>query len=301
MTNIPDDPADAPRDDLQPPEWDERTDLYISGAMSPTYQLLPRLASAWMRELVGVGLRTYGRKEAWDPAYPPGYAAGGGYARRVRLENGQVLELRFKAYTEDPYGDGRQFWRTEVRGVTPRTDRAILAALAVVEGTEVGKEGLDRIRRNLQGERVALKAGEDKLLAFARVLLLWYRPDLDELSDEGVEMLVGVCERAAAVSRAARRLADFLEFGAVGRDTRPGIEDAQLDVYAAELRHFADMSWPEIARRLGLDTDEETKKRSAAITASQKGERGTQLHLRALGEDGWRRFKDIQRRHYRQT
>jgi hypothetical protein len=299
MTSEPDDPGDAPSDEAQPPEWDDRTDLYISGAMSPKYQLLPALAGAWMRELVGVGLRTYGRKEAWDSAYPPGYVAGR-YARRVRLENGQVLELRFNAYTEDPYGDGREFWRTEVQGVTSRTDRAILAALAVVEGAEVGKEGLDRIRRNLQGERVALEPGEDKLLAFTRVLLGWHRPDMDETSDEGIEMLVRVCERAAAVSTAARRLADFLEFGAVGRDTRPGIEDAQLDVYAAELRHFAGMSWPEISKRLGLDTGEETRKRSAAMTASQKGERGTQLFVRALGEDGWRHFKDIQRRLYRQ-
>jgi hypothetical protein len=299
MTSIPEDLGDAPKDELQPSEWDDRTDLYISGAMSPRFQLLPALASAWMRELVSVGLRTFGRKEAWDPAYPPGYA-GGGYTRRIRLENAQVLELRFNAYTEDPYGDGREFWRTEVQGVTPPTDRAILAALAVVEGSEVGKEGLDRIRRNLQGQRVALEAGEDKLLAFARVLLWWYRPGIDEISDEGIEMLVGVCERAAAVSTAARRLADFLEFGTVGRDTRPGIEDAQMDVYAAELRHFAGMSWPDISKRLGLDSGEETKKRSAAMTASQKGERGTQLLVRALGEDGWRRFKDIQRRLYQQ-
>jgi hypothetical protein len=273
--------------------------------MAPRYQALLLLAKDWMQELARVGLLPPGWKEPGQYGYPPEYTASG-YPVQVRMENGQMLLLVFNTYQDDPSGDGRWFWRTEVRSVTSRTDRAILAALMVLEGGElVGKppkaqqEILNRIRRALGGQGDLLEAGEEKLLAFARVLLWHYRPDLDQESDNGTEMMVEVCKRV--VEGDARRLANFLEFGTIGRDTRPKIEDAQMDVYAAELRHFTGMSWPEIAKKLRLDVGEQHKKRSAAMTASQRATRGVALFVQALGgEDKWQRFADIQRRQYQQ-
>lgn len=181
----------------------ERQALYVGGLLNmPMFVFAPRL----MAELADVGLDVGGRREAWELTYPPGYESGD--AREVRLSNGQSLLLALDAYREEPFDDERWYGRAEVRGMVPRTDRAILAAVCAFEGSELSTAGrtkknpepaLDRIRRHLGGEQVPLNSGEERLLVVTRALLQHCRPGLDQASEGGrrcSSLHAGGCRRS---------------------------------------------------------------------------------------------------------
>ena len=261
-----------------------------------------------------MGVRAYGRwKVAGSPSFPPDQETEGRGAW-LRLENGQRILLRWHPdFRWDPRGDGRYFYRAEVRSEAPPSDKAILAALCVLEGTELSKKdelrqkGLNRIRRHLRGEEFdpetneeILSAQEDRMVAFVRTLLWFHRPDLDQESPEGIEVFVETCDRVARVTESARQLADFLEFGSPDHHTRRAIEDAQMAIFAAELRHIAGMNNREIAERVGLDLSLE-KERSSKQLAASRAQRGVELLKDALGDDGWSEHRKRQRSlYYRQ-
>jgi hypothetical protein len=290
-----------------------RFELYVHGAMAPRYARFPALASDWIKELADSGLKTYGAKVSGYPAFPPDQDTGG-KVFPITLVNGQQIWLRWQStFRDEPRSDSREFFRAEVRGETSPTVKAMLAALAVLEGG--GAEKVDEVmmRRYLRAERelrtdpeadaevLAAEAGwgggEDRLLAFGRTLLWHHHPEVDQDSDEGIEMLVETCKRVAAVAKDARHLADYLEFGAAGRDTRQQREDAQMDVYAAELHHIARMSQPEVATKLGLreQSDREKDKREHRQAANMI-KRGTELLTQALdGAEGFSAYVEGQR------
>lgn len=274
--------------------WNERTDLRLMGARADRYQILPKLAHDWLQELLYLGMPLGGRKETEAGSFPP-VASQSGVERRVRLDNGYSLTLRLGVGLEDPRRDGRSFWTTQVEDATPRDDRAMLAMLAAAEGTELRKnpslrhKDLDRLRSEEN-----LSDAEQRMLAFANLLLLWHRPDLELTDDKRTEILIETADRVAKVTEAVRQLSDFLEFGEPGSNTRRPIEDAQSSIYAAELRHFADFAWPEVAEKLGLDTTA-ARRRSSAMTAQQRAERGVKLYIQAFGdEENWDRYKTRQ-------
>jgi hypothetical protein len=263
---------------------------------------LQRLAQASMEELLRVGLSLGGRKEASEVTYPPEYGSEGN-ALPVYLDNGQMLVLRLNAFKDHPRDDGRFFLRTEVRGETPKTDRAQLAALAVLEGTELRKnlarrnEDLDRLCRHLREGSGHLTSDESRMVGFVRLLLWTFRPDLDQKSGDGIELFVMVYDRVAKLAEDARQLSDVLEFGEPGKDTRQAANDAQMDAYAAELRHFAGMNNREIAEVMRLDLSPE-KVRSSKQRASDMADRGEQLYIRAMGQQKWDSYRREQRRLY---
>jgi hypothetical protein len=297
-------PSQQP-DEIGPPPWNPRTELYVAGAMSNRYMNLQHLTQAWMEELIRVGFSLGGRREASEVTYPPEYGSEGN-ALPVRLDNGQTLVLRLNAFQDDPRGDGRFFMRTEVQGVSPKTDRAQLAALAVLEGAELRKnlklrdEDLDRIRRQLREDKDFSTNVESKMVAFVRLLLWTYRPNLDQKTDEGIKMFVEVYDRVAKVAEATRQLSDFLEFGDPVKDNRQAANDAQTDIYAAELRHFAGMNNRDIAEAMRLDLSPE-KERSAKQVASNRADRGEQYYIQAMGQQRWNSYKREQRRLYRHS
>ena len=310
-----------PRDEAGRAEIEaRRVELYVHGAMAPRYARFPALAGDWVRELAETGLRTYGAKVAGYPAFPPDQDVGG-KVFPVTLHNGQRLWLRLQpAFRDEPRLDGREFFRVEVRGETSPTAKAMLAALAVLEGAGAERVDEARMRRYLRAERepdadpdaepgadaeaLAAEAGwgggEDRLLAFGRTLLWHHHPEVDQASDRGIEMLIETCKRVAAVAKDARHLADYLEFGAAGRDTRQRVEDAQMDVYAAELHHIARMSQPEVATKLGLrEQTEREKDKHEHRQAANMIRRGTGLLTQALGgAEGFHGYVEGQRRVY---
>ena len=314
----PEDQQHQPRDEGGQAETGARRfELNVHGAMAPGYARFPALASDWIKELADTGLKTYGAKVSGYPPFPPDQDAGG-KVFPVTLDNGQRLWLRWQpAFRDEPRPDGREFFRAEVRGETSPTVTAILAALAALEGGGAEKVDEVRMRRYLRAERdlrvrpglrpeadaevLASEAGwgggEDRLLAFGRTLLWHHHPEVDQDSDEGIEMLMETCKRVAAVAKDARHLADYLEFGAAGRDTRQRREDAQMDVYAAELHHIARMSQPEVATKLGLrEQSDREKDKSEHRQAANMIKRGTELLTQALGSaEDFRAYVEGQR------
>jgi hypothetical protein len=280
--------------------------------MAPRYARFPALASDWIKELADTGLKTYGAKVSGYPAFPPDQDTGG-KVFPITLDNGQRLWLRWQStFRDEPRSDSREFFRAEVRGETSPTVKAILAVLAVLEGGGTEEVHGEQMRRYLRAERdpeadaevLASEAGwgggEDRLLAFGRTLLWHHHPEVDQASDQGIEMLIETCKRVAAVAKDARHLADYLEFGAAGRDTRQQVEDAQMDVYAAELHHIARMSQPEVATKLGLrEQTEREKDKHEHRQAANMIRRGTGLLTQALGgQEGFRGYVEGQRRVY---
>ena len=286
------------------PPWTSLTDLYLMGASSPSYPSFPSLVNAWLAELNRVVPPTYGRKLAGELTYPPGYDRGRDLLP-VRLDNGQVIELEFGAYWDAPRRtldkgpeclDGGWYRRVEVRDLPSRTDKATLAALSVLEGGGVREEGIQRIRRHLRGDsEVYLGSEEERLLAFARLLLQHHNRETDP------EMLVETCKRVVAVAESARQLAAFLEFGAAERKLIPASKDPQMDVLAAELHHIAGMSHKEVAETLRRDKSDRMKIKGGHDTAKSMIERGTSIFLRALGGEGWERYKALAREEYERS
>ena len=297
----PQDGVNQRHDEAGLPSWDARTELYVEGSTSPRYGLFGLLAKSWLEELPRAVPDTYGWKVAGEVSYPPDRTPRGGLVS-LRLPHGQVLTLQLNAYAESPRNDRRWFRRVEVREATSRTDKAALAALSVLEGSGVRKEGVGRIARRLRGHHVDLSAAEGKLLAFARVLLLHHRPDFDQVSEEGIELLIRTCERVADVADKVRQLGEFLEFGSADRPSaRREVKDAQTDVYAAELHHIVGMSQQEVARKLRLAISERDRDKGGHRTTASRIKRGTDLFVRALGEEGWDRYRRTVRAAYEQS
>jgi hypothetical protein len=184
----------------------------------------------------------------------------------------------------------------EVRDLPSRTDKATLAALSVLEGGGVREEGIQRIRRHLRGDsEVYLGSEKARLLAFARLLLQHHNREPDP------DLLVETCKRVAAVAESARQLAAFLEFGAADRKLIPASKDPQTDVLAAELHHIAGMSQKEVAQTLRRTQSDRMKIKGGHDMAASMIERGTGIFVRALGEEGWERYKAKTREEYERS
>ena len=301
------------QDETGLPPWDSRTALYFGDAMEKGWPL-DLLAQLWLKELARVRLSQNWSKQGGAVDYPPGTQHG--YLRRVELEKGQVLWLRFGGP------------RVEVLAEPRVTDVALRALLGVLEGGEVSDEGLERVRKAvdqwdvgevgvyLESEAAAngvvdgvlLEPREERLLECADAFLRNDRPELvwppaDESAEQREERLrqqralrVGLCQRISEAVKAARRLAELCEFGKAGKDLRREIEDAQMDVRAAELKHIEGLTHREIGEQLRIPVPKSSKSRGGHSTVSRMVKRGERLLKLALGEDGFRAWVESARR-----
>jgi len=267
--------------------------------LSPRFDNLPvenrlrALARAWLGELRREGL-SGGRKTEHEIDYPLGYREGS-LTRPVRLATGEMIWLRLAAYRDE-----RGFLRTQVLETPPRTDRAIFAALSVLEAGEGDPEKVrdaltpkwdKKLKKWVYGR---LGGPEERLLVYADNLLLHHRPTFRELPEaDQRELRVKACEHIVAVAREAERLHRFLEYGKpVGR-TRKAIKNAQRSVLAAEMHHIEGMSQREVAAELGLPVSDRNKRKGGHDTAETIINQGEDLFLRALGEQGWEQYKQL--------
>lgn len=118
-------PAD--RKDQQPPgppPWDAARELFSGGLLSEPY--LPRLADHWLAVLKEVGMSPSPRKQAGELGGLPGRKVS-----TVKLPDEEVVQLRLAAYEDEKGYD-----RAEVLDKPLKTDAAIGALLAVLEGGE---------------------------------------------------------------------------------------------------------------------------------------------------------------------
>lgn len=295
------------------PDERARQDLYDQGVAA--FPDIPDLAGRWLDALIeedglpttGRGLSMRGREVVRPVRENPANLSSDPRVSHAVLENGQTLWVhRARRRTLRGY---RSVGVVDRPG---RTTKAVLAALTVLEGrrADLGRlaavlpfvdprdqesigDSLYRRFEDVRGRRGEAGGLADDLLLdrplqYAHALLRYYRPDFDELpEEERRELLQGCCERINKVLDSTRQLAEFLEYGAVGKDQRPGLKNPRRDVEAAILREVEGLKHREISEILGI----EISKKSAAVdsysTVAKMVRRGREILERAYGHDGW--------------
>lgn len=279
------------------PQWGtEQWTLYNAGVLQiPLWRLIP----LWLHELARVGFT--GGKDASLSDVPP---VPGGVS--VDVGGGRKVWIRPEAYRDE-----EGYPQAEVRERYSRTDGAIWAMLAVLEGGEgVAREGgLERtLREDYEAGRPMRVADEplnpanERLLECAEAVALHFHPDLDtvledldalpdpqrrkltqKLEHERREIVVAYAKRLHAIAKATRELQEYSERGRLGRG---GVEDPALCVRAAELRDLHHLSWPEVGRLLRRPRGGRDERKGGHQAAEEAGKKGREILDKALPE-GW--------------
>jgi len=212
-----------------------------------------------------------------------------------------------------------------------RTNLAILAALTALEGKQVDVDALDdtsiegvldtseeeltedeaieglteQITELEENELVRLSSSQiyddpdlatHVALEYVVALLRDRRPEFDELPyPERVALLKDGCRRVNEVLASLSRLDGFLEYGVPERDLRPKLEKAARDVRAAELRDIDGLSNRQIGEQLGIKPPPSDEIRRTNSTAGAAADRGRELAVQALSEEGWQQLIELKK------
>lgn len=252
----------------------ERGWLYYLGLLGYP---LPQLIPLWMHELARVGLQ--GGKDGWLVDLPRGPGAVA-----VDVGNGQTLWIDPDAYQDE---DGST--RAEVRDIPMRTDLAVLGALVPLEGGEPDPGRLwDDYQLLFAGReprraetRTHVDIDGERALMLANALLQQRNADRfgGASEPESRERVTSIARRIGKVHKALRELALDLESGTLRRV----VQDAQLDVFAAELHFVKGLPWVEVGRRLDIpQSGPSDKTKNDNQRARKAGERGRE-YLRKAG------------------
>jgi hypothetical protein len=133
-------------------------------------------------------------------------------------------------------------------------------------------------------------------LEYAAALLRHYRPEFDELPyPERVALLKDGLRRVNEVLESLRKLVGFLEYGVTERDLRPKLEKAARDLRAAELRDIDGLSNRQIGEQLGITPPPSDVVRRTNSTAGAAADRGRDLAVQALSEEGWQQLIELKK------
>jgi hypothetical protein len=271
---------------------------------------LPKLARRRMEDLKEVGLpEPDSGPEAMPEQGVPSVSGKKirGVMRPVHLKDGRKAWLWFGTRNE-----GREYRPAQVFIEPPKTDRAILAALTVLEGESVDPKRVclaSRLREALMVKDLREVAWETtqedspisgataghlqyvNRLDFPVALLRYYRrqPDLKDLPEEKrTALLQGACRHINELLKAARNLQQYLEFG--GPAGRPNnlVRDAEGDIRAAELKGALGLSHRRVGEMLGVTLDQDYYAlKGSNKKVEDKVRRGRKLLIQALGEEGY--------------
>jgi hypothetical protein len=287
---------------------------------------LSTLAPIWLSILSGVGLRgidpSTGSPPKEEASYHP--KAEPLYSRTlpVRLKGSrEVLWLKLNGRRSE-----QGYRMIQILDTPLRTNAAILAALTSLEGRKVDVDALDdtsveealntsedglTVEEAIQGltEQVAELEGNDVesltsahiyddpdlathvALEYVAALLRHYRPEFDTLPyPERVALLKDGCRRVNGVLEGLRKLVGFLEYGDPQKDLRPKLEKEARDVRAAELRDIEGLSNRKIGERLDITPPPSDLDRRTNSTAGAAADRGRELMVHALSEEGWQQL-----------
>lgn len=285
--------------------------LYDSGVQDWPY--IPDLAQVWLEHLRNRGLLEVDPATGVVPketnARRPAKRAPEGDLRSVPVGNkGQCLWLKLDGPRTD-----HGYRNIKVLDQPLRTNTAILAMLAVLE---VGKKiDIRKLRKALNSLEAPLdeslaereaeawwgRAGEEgyefldnlqlHYLRFVMAMLRYHRPGFDVLAHKDQLVLIEqACEFANTLVTAARRYADFFEFGVPGQDLRETVEDAARVVRMTVLKDVEGLSNPKIGEMLGIERSKSDKIKNEHSAVAKGEKRGREILEDALGKDGYREW-----------
>jgi hypothetical protein len=292
---------------------------------------LSTLAHIWLHDLLEVGLKEIDSSTGSPPkeAAPYSPEADSPYAGVVpaRLKDSrEVLWLKLNGPRSE-----QGYRMIRILDTPLKTNTAILAALTALEGREVRIDALDdsfiesvldtsgeglTVEEAIQ-ELVTQVTGEEAsesgqlvssgihddpdletqlALEYVAAMLRHYRPEFDDLPyPERIALLEDGCTRVTEFLESLRKLVRFLEYGAPQKDLRPKLENAAQDVTAAELRDIEGLSNRKIGERLDITPPPSDMIRRTNSTAGAAADRGRELIVHALSEEGWQKLIELKK------
>jgi hypothetical protein len=286
-----------------------REDLYAGLAFSFTD--LRAFAREWLEELLRVGY--YGMEESLElpikqqagelspsPESLPLY----GESYPVRLEGTrQTVWLGL----DGPRSEKGQYREVIVSEEPLRTDGAIFAALAMLEGRPIDLSLLRRLLPELVpscGQSVwdrwtTLASEESKAellrslrhhrtLDYVLLLLRYHRPGFDTLPlEERAALLAEACAHLNSSLEALRRFMAYVEYGAPGRGAVPVARTIARDIKAAVLKDVEGLTYRQIGERLGIPPPADFGYKGDHASVRKMVGRGRKFFRAALGDEGY--------------
>jgi len=249
-----------------------------------------------------------------DQSMPEEARKRSGYSnvRSAKLKDSdQVLLVRFDTY-RDPMG----YMAVDVLE-TPKSETAILAAMAVMAAKPVDTSQVHRISQLLeaplqdsvydQGMKTYTDLYEKSfekgiillslsnpdrhtltVLEYVVALLRYHRPGFDDLPwEEQWDLIEAACMHINEFLQSLRNLEAFLDYGAPKRKLTPPIKEPQRDVRAAILNDVDGLSHRQIGKLMGVSLPDTSKERGGHVTVKHMAQRGRHILEAAFGKEGW--------------
>jgi hypothetical protein len=312
---LPPVPQGPPEHPWDRPPWagdreSYREDLYLGLAF--TFTDLRTFAREWLEELLRVGY--YGMEESLGlplkqqagilspaPESLPLY----GESYPVRLEGTrQTVWLNL----DGPRSEEGGYREVTVSEESLRTDGAIFAALAVLEGRRIDLSRLRKILPELVpscGESVwerwtelLLHEGSTadllralrhhQTLDYLVLLLRYHRPGFDDAPlEERAALLADGCAHLNEFLQALKKFMAFIEYGVPGRKTVPVAKSFARDIKAAVLKDVEGLTYEQIGDRLGVSPPADFGYKGDYAAVRKMVSRGRTFLKAALGAEGY--------------
>ena len=243
-------------------------------------------------------------------------------ARKVKLDKGQELWIRFDAHRDD-----EGYMAVEVMD-TPRSDTAILAAMIAWTARPIDFERLLEARRfvnsrdmRAQEERIEAimerMKDEDltweehvavfkditdlltkreplKHLQYLLPLIQYYKPEVVNCSPQELQdLLEKTCNYINDFLESLRKLQAFLEYGSPNRKLAPAMREPKRDVRAAILHDVNGLNYRQIGEQMKIPLPPDFEIKGEHQTVRKMVERGRHILEEAFSEEGWQKRIEV--------
>lgn len=307
-------PPGPPENPWDRAPWAGDREAYREGLYSGlafTFTDLRSFAREWLEELLRVGY--YGMEESIglpikqqagnlspSPESLPLY----GESYPVRLEGTrQTVWLNL----DGPRSEKGQYREVTVSEEPLRTDSAIFAALAMLEGRPIdlsclrkalpelvpsyGGSVWDRwteLLRDGQQAELLRSFGHHQTLDYVLLLLRYHRPGFDALPlEERAALLADSCAYLNDSLEVLGKFMSYIEHGIPGRGAMPAAKSVDRDIKAAILKDVESLTYRQIGERLGVPPPADFSYKGDHPTVRKMVGRGRRFFKTGLGEEGY--------------
>lgn len=307
-------PPGPPQNPWDRAPWAGDREAYREGLYSGlafSFTDLRSFAREWLEELARVGY--YGMEESLglpikqqagtlspSPESLPLY----GESYPVRLAGTrQTVWLNL----DGPRSEKGQYHEVTVSEEPLRTDSAIFAALAMLEGRPID---LSRLRKTLpelvpsyggsvwdrwtellrDGQQAELlrSFGHHQTLDYVLLLLRYHRPGFDALHlEERAALLADSCAYLNDSLEILGKFMAYIEHGIPGRGAMPAAKSVARDIKAAILKDVESLTYRQIGERLGVPPPADFSYKGDHPTVRKMVGRGRRFFKTGLGEEGY--------------